>query len=135
MYTSDFKIRIRYADTDQMGFVYYGNYPTFYEIGRVEAMRALGFSYRKLEESGIMMPVLECKSKYLMPAKYDEMIQLRTTITSLPKVKIYFTYEIFNEEEKLIHTAETILAFINKSSFKPCRVPNEIVTLLTPYFN
>ncbi len=134
MYSSDFKIRIRYADTDQMGFVYYGNYPIFYEIGRVEAMRALGFSYKNLEDSGIMMPVLESSSKYLLPAKYDEMINLRTTITALPKVKIYFTYEIFNEVGKLIHTAETTLAFIKKSTMRPCRVPDEITQLLAPYF-
>ena len=134
MYTSEYKIRIRYADTDQMGFVYYGNYPIFYEIGRVEAMRALGFSYKKLEESGIMMPVLESHSKYLIPARYDEVINLKTTITSLPKVKIHFTYEIFNEQDKLIHTAETTLAFIKKSNLRPCRVPNEITELLAPYF-
>lgn len=134
MYTSEYKIRIRYADTDQMGFVYYGNYPVFYEIGRVEAMRDLGFSYKKLEESGIMMPVLESHSKYMMPAKYDEVISLKTTITSLPKVKIHFEYEIFNEQNKLIHTAETTLAFIKKSTMRPCRVPEEIIELLTPYF-
>lgn len=134
MYTSEFKIRIRYADTDQMGFVYYGNYPVFYEIGRVEAMRSLGFSYKKLEESGIMMPVLESSAKYLMPAKYDELINIKTTITALPKVKIHFIYEILNEAEKRIHTAETTLAFIKKDSFRPCRVPQEIITLLQPYF-
>jgi len=135
MYRSEFKIRIRYADTDQMGFVYYGNYPVFYEIGRVEAMRSLGFSYKKLEESGIMMPVLESSAKYLLPAKYDELINIKTTITALPKVKIHFTYEILNEADKLIHTAETTLAFIKKESFRPCRVPSEIITLLQPYFN
>jgi acyl-CoA thioester hydrolase len=135
MYTSEFKIRIRYADTDQMGFVYYGNYPVFYEIGRVEAMRSLGFSYKKLEGSGIMMPVLESSAKYLLPAKYDELINIKTTITTLPKVKIHFAYEILNEDRKLIHTAETILAFIKKDTFHPCRAPEEIIRLLSPYFD
>ena len=135
MYSSDYKVRVRYADTDQMGFVYYGNYPIFYEIGRVEAMRNLGFSYKKLEDSGIMMPVLESSSKFLLPAKYDELIKIRTTITSLPKVKIHFNYEIYNEIDKLIHTGETILAFIKKDTMRPCRVPSEIIDLLNPYFN
>ncbi|MEM1138147.1 MAG: thioesterase family protein [Bacteroidota bacterium] len=118
-----------------MGFVYYGNYPVFYEIGRVEAMRSLGFSYKKLEESGIMMPVLNSCSKYMLPAKYDELITLKTTITSLPKVKIHFQYKILNEQQKLIHTGETTLAFIKKDTLKPCRVPSEIIDLLNPYFN
>ncbi|UZR92259.1 acyl-CoA thioesterase [Chondrinema litorale] len=135
MYSSEYKVRIRYADTDQMGFVYYGNYPIFYEIGRVEAMRSLGFSYKKLEDNGIMMPVLESRSKYILPAKYDELITIKTTITSLPKVKIHFNYEIFNETNKLIHIGETTLAFIRKDSMRPCRVPSEIIDLLNPFYN
>jgi len=117
-----------------MGFVYYGKYATFYEIGRVEAMRALGFSYKKLEEEGIMMPVLVNHSKYTLPAIYDELITIKTSIRSIPSVRIQFDYEIYNEANKLIHEGYTQLVFVRKVSGKPCRVPQQINDLLAPYF-
>ncbi|MEN7551020.1 thioesterase family protein [Rapidithrix thailandica] len=135
MFLREFQIRVRYADTDQMGYVYYGNYATFYEIGRVESLRSLGFSYKQLEEEGVMMPVLESSSKYLGPARYDELLTIKTVIKELPKVKIRFEYEIFNEAGNLIHTGDTILAFIRKDNHRPCRAPKQILSLLSPYFS
>lgn len=134
MYTHEYKVRIRYADTDQMGYVYYGKYATFYEIGRVEAMRALGFSYKKLEEEGIMMPVLVNHSQYLQPALYDEVITIKTSIKSIPSVRIQFDYQIYNKAEVLIHEGYTQLVFIRQVSGKPCRVPSKIIELLSPYY-
>ena len=130
MLSFDAIIRVRYADTDQMGYVYYGNYLTFYEIGRVELLRKLGIRYKELEKSGIIMPVIESHSKYILPAQYDELLTIRTTIEKIPLLKIVFYYKIFNEEKKIIHTGKTILAFINTSSKKPCSAPKSIISLL-----
>ena len=136
MFSYDFQVRVRYADTDQMGYVYYGKYASFYEIGRVEALRSLGFSYRKLEEEeGIMMPVLDCYSKFIAPAYYDELLTVRTMVKEIPKVRIFFEYEILNEAEKLINTGKTTLAFIGKESLRPCRVPKSVIEVLVPFFS
>lgn len=134
MYTSETQIRVRYAETDQMGYVYYGNYATYYEVGRVESIRQLGMTYRSLEEEGVMMPVLENHSKFIQPARYDELLTLRTTLKEMPGVKIKFFYEIFNQENRLIHEGQTVLAFINMKSGRPCRSPEKMQKLLQPYF-
>ena len=112
MYQSEIIIRARYGETDQMGYVYYGNYASYYEVARVESLRQLGLSYRELEKMGVMMPVLENHSKFLAPAVYDEQLKIVTTLRSKPSVRIKFEYEIFNEHGKLIHTGETLLAFV-----------------------
>lgn len=127
-------VRVRYADTDQMGYVYYGNYAAYYEIARVESLRSLGLTYKQLEESGVMMPVLENFSKYLMPATYDEMLTIKTSIKEKPGVKITFDYEIFNEADKLIHIGKTLLVFVDMKTGKPCRQPAIMAKLLDPYF-
>lgn len=134
MYTSEIYVRVRYAETDQMGYVYYGNYATYYEVGRVESIRQLGMTYRSLEEEGVMMPVLENQSKFLLPAKYDELLSIRTSIKEMPGVKITFFYEIFNEEKRLIHEGQTKLVFINMKSGRPCKAPERMLKLLQPYF-
>jgi acyl-CoA thioester hydrolase len=135
MFLAEIEVRVRYAETDQMGYVYYGNYAMYYEVARVEALRNLGFAYKALEEMGIMMPVLECKSKYLLPGKYDELLNIRVTIPTFPGVKIIFQYEIFNNENQLINTGETTLVFINMKSGKPCRIPAVMKELIVPFFN
>lgn len=117
-----------------MGIVYYGNYATFYEIARVEALRALNFRYKLMEESGVMLPVLENHSKFLHPAYYDEEITIKTTIRALPTVKVWFDFEIFNEAHKLIHTGSTLLVFMKTDTRKPCRAPEDLLELLRPYF-
>ncbi|HCW09354.1 MAG TPA: thioesterase, partial [Cytophagales bacterium] len=96
MYQSETRIRVRYGETDQMGFVYYGNYAMYYEVARVESLRQLGLTYKELEDGGVMMPVLENKSKFFAPAFYDDELRIVTTIHDLPSVRITFTYEIFN---------------------------------------
>ena len=134
MYRHETRIRVRYADTDQMGYVYYGNYAAYYEIGRVESLRALGMTYRSMEENGIIMPVIENKSKYIAPAIYDELLTLHTSIPKMPGVRIIFNYEIYNESDKLIHTGETTLVFVNRKTNRPCAPPAEMAELLSSFF-
>jgi acyl-CoA thioester hydrolase len=134
MYISETHIRVRYGETDQMGYVYYGNYAMYYEVGRVDSLRQLGLTYRELEEMGVMMPVLENHSKFLSAALYDDLLTVRTTIREKPGVRIRFEYEIFNGQQKLIHQGETHLAFVDKKSGKPCRPPEVFQKLLAPYF-
>ncbi|MBL7848662.1 MAG: acyl-CoA thioesterase [Cyclobacteriaceae bacterium] len=134
MYTSETRIRVRYSETDQMQYVYYGNYAMYYEVGRVESLRQLGMTYRELEAMGIMMPVLENHSEFLAPALYDELLRVVVTIREKPTVKIRFHYEIFNEKNTLIHRGETLLAFVNQKTGRPCRPPEAFQRLLEPFF-
>ncbi|MEP1094364.1 MAG: thioesterase family protein [Cyclobacteriaceae bacterium] len=134
MYSHEVQIRVRYADTDQMGYVYYGNYAAYYEVARVESFRNLGFAYKQLEEAGVMMPVLELKCDYILPAKYDDMLTIKVTIPDLPKVRIKYLYEVRNEEGTLLNQGETTLAFINMKSGRPVRMPEVMGQLLEPYF-
>ena len=134
MFQSDFQLRVRYAETDQMGYVYYGNYAMYYEVGRVEALRNVGFSYSQMEGDGIMMPVLENKSKFILPGRYDELLTIRTSIKEMPGSRIRFHYEIFNENQTLIHIGETLLTFLKTDSHRPCRPPAYLLDLLRPYF-
>lgn len=113
------QIRVRYAETDQMGYVYYGNYATYFEVARVETFRTLGFSYKEMEEEGIMMPVLEYKTKFIRPAKYDDLLTIKIFVKQKPSVRIKFDYEIYNEENTLLNVSETTLVFINKENGKP----------------
>ena len=134
MYSFDYDYRIRYADIDQMGYMYYGNYAKLYEIGRVEALRSLGLRYRDLEETGIIMPVYENKSRYISPAKYDDLVTIRVIIKELPKVRIVFNYEIYDEQQRLLHTGETTLVFVRTSNNRIATCPKEITDRLLPFF-
>lgn len=135
MYTHETHIRVRYSDTDQMGYMYYGNYASFYEVGRVEMLRSLGLTYRSFEESGIMMPVLELHSKYIKPARYDDRITVRTFLKELPQTRIHFDYELFNEKDELINIGSTKLVFVDMQSGRPSKPPGHFIALLKPYFN
>lgn len=135
MYSAQTSVRVRYSETDQMQYVYYGNYAAYYEVSRVEALRQLGLSYNDLENSGIMMPVLESHSYYHKPAKYDELLTIKVTIPQLPLVKIRFEYEIYAENGDKIHSGDTTLVFINISSGKPTRAPSAMTNLLAPFFD
>lgn len=133
MFSAETEVRVRYSETDQMGYVYYGNYAAYYEVGRVEALRSLGMSYRSLEESGIMMPVLESHSKYVKPAKYDDLIRLIITIPTLPTSRITFEYKLYLGED-IIHEGNTTLAFVNMESGRPMRAPEAMIDLLKPFY-
>jgi acyl-CoA thioester hydrolase len=134
MFQHDIQIRVRYAETDQMGFVYYGNYATYFEVARVETFRHLGFSYRSMEENGVMMPVLEYHSKYIRPALYDDLLTIKTYLKELPTTRIKFEYEVFNESGVLLNLSETSLVFVNSSTKRPCQMPESFLNKLIPYF-
>jgi acyl-CoA thioester hydrolase len=127
-------IRVRYYDTDQMGIVYYGNYARFYEIGRVEALRHIGLSYKKIEEDGISMPVYDLNSRFIRPAKYDDLLTIRVTIPQLPKTRLMFEYEIFNQHGQLLNTGQTTLVFVRTDTGRPCAAPPELVNATKPFF-
>jgi acyl-CoA thioester hydrolase len=127
MYKHSHKLRIRYGETDQMGYCYYGNYAQFFEIGRVETLRSLGMSYKEIEEQGYMLPVSELRTKYLKPSFYDDEINIVTTIKKTPSVKIEFDYEIFNAKGELLTIAYTKLVFVNIKTMKPCLCPQELI--------
>jgi acyl-CoA thioester hydrolase len=126
-------IRVRYGETDQMGYCYYGNYAQYFEVGRVEALRTIGMSYRDLEESGIMLPVSEFHVNYHSPAKYDDELIISTKITSIIGARIVFDYEIRNESGKLISSASTTLVFVKKETMRPTAPVEEFINLLKPF--
>ena len=127
MYISETTVRVRYAETDKMNYVYYGNYAQYYEIGRVEALRQLGISYRSIEEQGFMLPVHTMSSKFIRPAQYDDLLIIKTTIKELPSTRIYFKYEIFNEKSELLNEGETTLVFVNMKTNRPTTAPEFIL--------
>ena len=128
MYSLETKIRVRYAETDQMSFVYYGVYAQYFEVGRVELLRSLGVSYKEIEEMGYALPVVNFNVKYKKPAYYDDELTIKTTIKELPSAKITFYYETYNENKDLLNTAEVVLVFVNKESGKPCFAPDDIMS-------
>ncbi|QOI96411.1 MAG: acyl-CoA thioesterase [Flammeovirgaceae bacterium] len=134
MYQSETTVRVRYGETDQMGYVYYGYYAMYYEVARVEALRKLGLTYREIEAMGIIMPVLENHTRFLAPGKYDELLRIVTTIREKPTVRMKFEYEIFNEQGKLINQGETVLAFLDQKTSRPVRPPKPMMDVLDPFF-
>ncbi len=135
MFVFETHIRVRYAETDQMGYMYYGNYAAFYEVARTEMLRSLGLTYSSMEKNGIMLPVAELKTKYLKPALYDENIKIKVTINQKPAVRIIFNYELFNEKNELINTGETTLVFFDMVKNKPCLPPASFLEKMDSFFD
>lgn len=131
----EFKVRVRYAETDQMGVVYHGNYAQFFEMGRVEWLRNLGISYKKMEDNGVMLPVVQLNMNYKKPAKYDDLLTVKTIFKNLSSVKIEFEYEIFNEAGELLTTAYSLLVFVDKNSGRPIAPPQDIVDCILTNVN
>jgi acyl-CoA thioester hydrolase len=135
MYESITQIRVRYGETDQMGFLYYGNYALYYEVGRAEAIRQLGFTYRELEEMGIMMPVVELNSQYFRPAMYDNLITVKTILKELPDgSKIKFYSELYNEKQELLNRGVTTLVFYDPQQKQKVNMPPQLMDCLVPFF-
>jgi acyl-CoA thioester hydrolase len=135
MYTTETQIRIHYALTDQMGVVYHGHYAQFYEIGRGEAIRVLGYTYKDIEAMGIIMPVVDIHSKFLRPAKYDDLITVKTTLRELPlHHKIVFHSEIYNEQDELLNIGDVTLYFMEANTMKRTAMPDELREKLEKYF-
>lgn len=133
MFATSIQVRVRYAEADRMGYVYYGNYATYFEVARVEALRSLGVSYRSLEDQGILLPVVDFSIRYAKPAHYDDLLEIRTAIPFLPGARIRFDYET-RHEGVLLNVAQTDLVFVNRETGKPCRCPVELLDRLRPHF-
>jgi acyl-CoA thioester hydrolase len=126
----EYNVRVRYSETDQMGVVYHGNYAQYFEMGRVEWLRNLGISYKRMEEDGIMLPVVSLNINYKKPARYDNLLRVKTIFKSQTTVKIEFDYEIYNEEDELLTIAKSILVFVNIKTGRPTVPPEDVMEKL-----
>jgi acyl-CoA thioester hydrolase len=135
MYSHAVKYRVCYADTDQMGYVYYGNYARLYEIARVETLRSLGVSYKSLEDNGIGLPVAEHYTKFIAPGLYDDELTVICQVDMLPTAKIVFSYRIKNAAGDLINEGKTTLVFMDLKTKKVIKAPDFIMNALMPYYS
>ncbi len=135
MYETLTQLRVRYAETDQMNVVYYGNYAQYFEVGRVESIRGLGITYKDMEASGVIMPVVEMHVKYLRSAKYDDLLTIKTTLRELPvDHKIEFHQEVFNEGGKLLTSGKVVLYFLEAATYEKTTMPANLKEKLQPFF-
>jgi acyl-CoA thioester hydrolase len=135
MYETLTQLRVRYAETDQMNVVYYGNYAQYFEVGRVESIRNLGISYKDIEASGVIMPVVEMHVKYLRSARYDDLLTIKTTLRELPvDHKIEFYQEVFNETGKLLTSGKVVLYFLDAATYEKKTLPANLREKLQPFF-
>lgn len=134
MYCFESLIRVRYGETDRMGYLYYGHYPEYFEVSRTDMIRSLGLSYKEIEDMGIIMPVRSLKVDYRFPARYDELLKVKSCLSKLPEIKLDIDYEIKNEEDKLICTGNTVLAFVDVKTRRPRRAPNFFLEAVRKYF-
>ena len=135
MFIHETQTRVRYGETDQMGYLYYGNYALYYEVGRAEMIRSLGMSYREMESQfGVMMPVMSLQMRFVRPALYDELVTIRTTLRELPSSTITFHHELFNEKKKLLNGGSVKLCFVEMATNKTVAPPQYLVEKLTPFF-
>ncbi len=136
MFITETHIRVRYAETDQMNVVYYGNYAQYFEVARAESIRNLGFTYKEMEAAGVMMPVVEMQTKYLRPAHYDDLLNIKTILRELPADhRIVFEHEVYNEEKKLLTLGKVILYFVKMGSFEKTIMPPGMRALLQRFFS
>ena len=135
MFVHETQIRVRYGETDQMGYLYYGNYAQYYEVGRAEAIRSLGLSYREMETvHGVMMPVMSLQMRFVRPALYDELVTVRTTLRHLPTDTITFYMEIYNEKKKLVNGGSVKLCFVDMPSGRTVSPPQYLIDILKGFF-
>ncbi len=132
MISSETKIRVRYADTDQMKMVYYAKFFEYFEQGRSDLLRDIGMPYPEIERMGYFLPVIEAHAKYFKPARYDDLIVVRTTLTDIPQVRVRIEYQVHNDASGEVHAeGYTVHGFLNASSGRPARAPEQFVELLT----
>jgi acyl-CoA thioester hydrolase len=126
----DTKIRVRYAEADRMGYVYYGNYAIYFESARTEMLRSLGFSYREWEDKGIILPVRELQIRYHAPAYYDDLLTIRTIIKERPAARITFHHEVYNEKGEKTCTGSLVLVFVDSKTRRPTHAPEHFLKAL-----
>jgi len=134
MFCSETTIRVRYGETDKMGYLYYGHYPEYFEVSRTDMIRQFGLTYKEIEDMGIIMPVRSLRIDYRFPARYDELLLVKSCLSSLPEIKLDIDYEILNPQNQLICTGNTILAFVDVSTGKPRRAPDFFIKAVEKYF-
>ncbi len=135
MFSFSTQRRVLYGETDKMGYLYYGNYASYYETGRVESMRSIGLVYKELEDKGIIMPVLDMSVKYLKPAFYDDLLTIKTILPEFPDgFKLYFQYEIFNQHNQLLNTGDSTLIFFDAKIRKPIQAEEVLEGKLDAFF-
>lgn len=134
MYSTETAIRVRYAETDRMGFCYYGNYAQYFEVARVEALRSLGINYKMLEDEGVLLPVVSFNINYKNPAYYDDQLVIKCDVREMPGVRIIFDYKTYREDT-LLNEASTTLVFVSSNDNRPMRIPQELLTKFAPYYN
>ena len=134
MISTTCRLRVRYAETDPMKYVYYGNYATYFEVARVELFRGIGMSYDEIEKRGIWLPVSEYNIKYLKPALYDQELRIEVKVKERPGVRIIFDYEIYNEEDEKLTEASTTLFFLDAEKNKVVKCPNWLMQLMDKHF-
>jgi acyl-CoA thioester hydrolase len=135
MFITETRIRVRYAETDQMNVVYYGNYAQYFEVARAESIRNLGFTYKEMEAAGVMMPVVEMQTKFLRPAHYDDLLTIKTILRELPADhRIQFEHEVYNQEKKLLTLGKVILYFVKIGSFEKTVMPASLHQVLHSFF-
>lgn len=127
-------LKIRYSETDQMGYAHHGNYAQYFEIGRIALLNDLGISYKKMEEEGIILPVYSLNTRFLKPAKFDDSLILRTILKEIPSVRITFEYEIYNSNQEKISFGETVLVFVDTKKNRPIKIPQELLSKITEKF-
>jgi acyl-CoA thioester hydrolase len=136
MFITETHIRVRYAETDQMNVVYYGNYAQYFEVARAESIRNLGFTYKEMEAAGVIMPVVEMQTKFLRPAHYDDLLTIKTILKELPADhRIFFEHEVFNQEKKLLTLGKVTLYFVKMGSFERTTMPEGLRQLLQSFFS
>ncbi|MEM9822246.1 MAG: thioesterase family protein [Bacteroidota bacterium] len=136
MFTHQTKIRVRYGETDQMGYLYYGHYAQYYEVGRAEAIRSLGLSYKSMEvDLGILMPVMTLNMRYVRPAHYDELLSVQTQLRRLPNRTITFHVEVYNEQAQLVNGGLVKLCFLDANSKQSVEAPRQLIERLKPFFD
>jgi acyl-CoA thioester hydrolase len=135
MYQADIQIRVRYAETDQMGYVYHGNYAAYFEVARTESFRELGIRYKDLEAQGVGMPVGELHTRFRRPARYDDLLTIRVMLRELAEgSRVKFEYEIRNEASELLTEGYTLMVFVSTSNGRPVPIPDSVREKLAPYF-
>jgi acyl-CoA thioester hydrolase len=134
MYITETQVRVRYGESDRMGYAYYGNYPLYYEVGRTEMLRNLGLTYKELEDDGIILPVINLQSNYLLPAFYDDLLTVKTCLKELPSVRIKFDYEVYNQRGEKLNYGETTLVFTDAKTRKPRRPPEYFMEKVKIFF-
>ena len=131
MIVYEHKFRVGYPDTDQMGSMHHANYAKHYETARWELFRSIGVSYNSVEEAGVICPVIRMNFRFIKPTRYDEQLTVKTTLTAIKGVRIWFDYKLYNEQHELINEAETELAFVGKDNWKPCAAPDFLMSAIT----